>query len=280
MIQKEFSIPARDAFGLAATCHQPPGGSSRVVVINSAMATPRGFYGYFATALAEAGYTAITWDYRGIGGSAPADLRGFQARMRDWVFKDMAGVVDWVHGELNPDRLFLVGHSAGGQLAGLLDCPDRIQGMVTFSAQSGHWRMQGGEQRFLVLFHTWLSLPLLSHLFGYLPWSRLVGGEDVPTGVALEWARWCRNRRYILGDQSLPLERYAGFTAPVLAYSIDDDKWGTARSVAAMMSAYPNLEHRHFVPAEFGRKSIGHFGVFRKGSDDLWRGPIAWLNDR
>ena len=36
----------------------------------------------------------VTYDYRGIGGSAPSRLRGFEARMRDWAFLDMTAVVD------------------------------------------------------------------------------------------------------------------------------------------------------------------------------------------
>ena len=278
MRQNDLWIPARDGFRLAATRFEPSGGSSGLVLINSAMATPRAFYRYFAMALVEAGFTAITWDYRGIGGSAPASLRGFDARMRDWVLLDMAGVVDWVAREISPDRLLMAGHSAGGQLAGMLDRPELVHGMVTYSAQSGHWRMQGGGQKLAVFLHTYLTLPVLSHLFGYLPWGRLMGGEDVPKKVALEWAGWCRNRRYILGDETLPLDRYAGFKAPVLAYSIDDDNWGTAASVDAMMSAYPNLERRHIFPSRFNRKSVGHFGAFRKGSDSLWREAIKWLN--
>jgi predicted alpha/beta hydrolase len=122
-------------------------------------------------------------------------------------------------------------------------------------------------------------MPFLSHLFGYLPWSRIIGGEDVPKGVALEWARWCRTPGYLLGDETLPLQRYGDFSAPVLAYSIEDDDWGTYQAVNAMMSAYPNVERRHLVPADYGREFVGHFGFFRQGSNDLWRESIDWLDD-
>lgn len=273
-----LKIPARDGFELAATHYQTPAASGRVVVISSAMATPRQFYRHFATALVAAGYEVITWDYRGIGDSAPASLRGFDARMRDWVFEDMTGVLDWVIGSLSPERLFLAGHSAGGQLAGLLERPERVDAMVTVSAQSAYWRLQGGAQKYAVLLHTHVSMPLLSRLFGYLPWSRLIGGTDIPKGVALEWSRWCRDPKYILGDDTLPLERYAAFRAPVLAYSIEDDDWGTAASVDAMMGAYPSLQRRHLDPADFDLRSIGHLGFFRQGSEALWREPIAWLD--
>ncbi len=139
----------------------------------------------------------------------------------------MAGVVDWAVSELRPVRLFLVGHSFGGQTAGLLDNGSAVDGMVTMSAQSGYWGRQGGVQKLVVFLHAWLSLPLLPRIFGFMPMRRFGLGEDLPRGVALEWGRWCRNPDYLLGDSSLPLDRYASFTAPVLAYSFGDDAWGT-----------------------------------------------------
>jgi predicted alpha/beta hydrolase len=251
-----------------------------VVVINPAIAVPGRFYRHFAAGLAEAGYTALTWDYRGCGASKPDELRGFSATARDWVFQDMAGVVDWVATELEPERIFLVGHSLGGQAAGLLDNSSSIHGMVTMSAQSGHWRLQGAEQKIVVLLHTRVSLPVLARLFGYMPWGLLGSGEDLPKDAALEWAGWCRNRRYILGDETLPLDRYQQFTSPVLAYSFGDDKWGTPRSVDAMMRAYPNLERRHVEPTDVGLAHIGHVGYFKPVSQPLWLDTIAWLDDR
>ena len=274
------TILARDGYPLAATLHRGDSTPPRVVVINPAIAVPGKFYRHFAAGLAEAGYTALTWDYRGIGASRPEKLRGFEATARDWIFSDMVGVVDWVVAEFRPERIFFVGHSLGGQVAGLLENASLIDGMVTMSAQSGHWRLQGGEQKIVVLFHTWVSLPLLSRLFGYMPWGLLGSGEDLPKGAALEWAGWCRNRRYILGDETLPLDRYRDFNSPVLAYSFGDDKWGTPRSVDAMMRAYPKVERRHLEPSDFGLARIGHVGYFRPGSEPLWRETIAWLDKR
>lgn len=274
----DFWCTARDGYQLRATNFTPPDGSRGVVLISSATATPRQFYRHFASALAKAGYTAITWDYRGVGDSGPRKLRGFEARMRDWVLKDMAGMVDWIGKTLLPDALFLVGHSAGGQLAGMLDNADHVDAMLTVSSQSGYWGQQGGVQKAVVFLHAWLTLPVLSHLLGFLPWSRVAGGVDIPKGVATEWGRWCRNPDYLLGDQTLPLERYRQFTAPVLAFSIEDDAWGTPGAVDAMMRAYPNLERRHLMPSDYGLDGIGHMGFFRPGSELLWRHAIEWFD--
>lgn len=273
-----LTIPARDGFALAAMRYEPAvNPTATVVVINAATAVPQGYYRAFATFLAEQGYIAITYDYRGIGGSRPASLRGFAARARDWALLDMAGVVDWVQATCRPRRLFAVGHSFGGQTPGLLPNGDRIDALATLSAQSGHWRLQGGRQKLAVALHTHLTLPVLARLCGYVPWSRFSAAEDLPLGVALEWASWCRRRGYLLDDPTLPVERYRRFAAPVLAYSVADDDWGTARSVDAMMGAYPRLTRRHLVPSALGLPRIGHFGFFRPTCAALWPELVAWL---
>ncbi len=79
--------------------------------------------------------------------------------------------------------------------------------MVTVSSRAGHWRLQGGAQKAVVAIHTHLSLPLLARVFGYMPWSAFSNAEDLPRGAALEWSRWCRDRGYLLGDDTLPLDR-------------------------------------------------------------------------
>ena len=276
----DVHIPARDGFELAGTVYAPSGTERGAVLISSATAVPRRFYRHFAAELARAGYTAVTYDYRGIGESRPASLRGFAARTRDWGLLDMAGAVDWASARSASVPLFMVGHSVGGQVAGLIDNAKLIAGMATVSAQSGYWAVQGAEQKWLVGFHVHVTFPLLTRLVGYMPWSWLGSAVDLPRGAALEWASWCRNPEYLRGDSTLPLQRFAEFEAPVLAYSIDDDKWGTQPAVNAMMSAYPNLERRHIEPADSGLESLGHFGYFRASGKPLWSDLVAWLDAR
>ncbi|MEM6294715.1 MAG: alpha/beta fold hydrolase [Myxococcota bacterium] len=270
------SIPARDGYELAGSWWGPDD-PARVVMINAATAVPRRFYRHFAASLVDEGYGVLTYDYRGIGDSAPASLRGFRARMRDWGMLDMAGALDWVRSRHRGAGISMVGHSVGGQLAGLLDNAEEVDGIATFSAQSGHWRLQGGSQKAMVALHMHLTFPAMARAVGYIPWSNFGGGEDLPAGVAREWARWCRDPRYLFGDPTLPLHRYADFDAPVLAYSFDDDDWGTARSVDTLMREYPRVRRRHVAPAEAGLRSIGHFGFFRPDAAGLWPDVIAWL---
>lgn len=275
------TILARDGYALGAMVYQGSGateGEGRVVVMNGATAVPQGFYRRFASYLAESGFTVVTYDYRGIGSSLSGPLRGFEATMSDWALLDLAGVIDWAVGSYPGDAIYLVGHSFGGQVAGLIDTPDVIAGMATMSAQSGYWKYQGAEQKWLVWFHVHATLPATSAVFGYSPWARLGMGEDLPKGVADQWAGWCRTPGYLWDDPSLPTDRYAAFKAPVLALSFDDDKWGTQASVDAWMSHYPNVERRHITASEAGVDPIGHMGYFRESSTTLWGDVAAWFD--
>jgi predicted alpha/beta hydrolase len=219
-------IPAADGYPLAATLYR--GSDQTVVLVNPATGVPHRFYRRFASWLQQFGWTVVTYDYRGIGDSKPASLRGFGGSMRDWAFLDMTAIVDWVSDEWSPRRLFAIGHSFGGQTLGLIENASRIDAMVGISAQSGYWALQGGREPARVRAIVTIIIPVLSRLVGYFPWSWFASGADLPKQVALEWAGWCRQPNYLLDDESLPLERYARFKAPLLAYSIDDDDWGHA----------------------------------------------------
>ena len=276
-VNEYITIPASDGFALAATIHEPEAATGKVIIISSATAVPRAFYSSIAAWLCSKGYTVVTYNYRGIGDSRPDSLKYFRARMRDWGLNDLQGVIDWIVKEVKPKKLYLIGHSAGGQQAGLIKNSEHIHAMATMSAQSGYWKLQKGNEKFKNIFQVNLLLPLLSTLFGYFPWSKLTSGEDLPKGVAIEWAGWCRHPLYMLGDDTLPLDRFKQFKAPVLAYSFEDDSWGSPKAVKAMMCAYPNVEYWHISPKEYGIGRLGHIGFFRDKAEPLWINLLDWL---
>ncbi len=149
---------------------------------------------------------------------------------------------------------------------------------MPWSAQSGYWGVQGGREPSRVRFIVTVAIPALAYAVGYFPWSWFASGADLPKGVALEWARWCRSPNYLLDDETLPLGNYKSFTAPLLALSIDDDDWGTRQAVDDMMRAYTNVTRRHIVPADHGLQQLRHLGFFREGAEPLWRELIAWFD--
>lgn len=247
-----------------------------VLIVAGATAVPHQFYRRFATHMQRLGWTVLTFDYRGIGASAPDRLRGYKAHLADWGQQDIQAAVDYAQTVLSASNVCMIGHSAGGQQAGLITGANRIAAMMTVSAQSGYWKLQGGLEKLKVLFFVTALIPGLTRVFGYFPW-RFFGGENLPYHIALEWSRWCRSKGYLLDDPTLPLERYQDFTAPIRAYSVDDDNWGTKEAVHAMMRVYPNVDFQHLVPKDKGLKRLGHMGFFRKGSELLWDEAHDWF---
>lgn len=277
-IDPTLRIPALDGFELAATLHAPEGSGAEgtVVLINSATAVKRGYYDSYARHLAADGFTVLAWDYRGIGGSRPPRLAGFEARMLDWGRKDLGGVLEWIGLHLRPRKLLVVGHSAGGQIVGLTDGNWRIDGLLAVGSQSGWWGHWPVPERYRMALR-WYLVPVITRLFGYLP-GALGTKEDLPAGVAREWARWGRSPGYLFADGLL--DGFARFRGPLLAYSFSDDAYAPAPAVESLLDAYSSADvtRRHLTPADVGVSEIGHFGFFRERfRDTLWRESVAWL---
>src|SRR5687767_12079301 len=86
-------ISAADGFSIAASEYLPNVSPRAVVVINAATAVRRRYYDRFAHYLASNGFAVVTYDYRGIGDSAPRNLRASDATMRQWGELDQPAVI-------------------------------------------------------------------------------------------------------------------------------------------------------------------------------------------
>ncbi len=279
MTARDLRVPAADGYSLAATLFEPEQTSDRVAVLSGGMGIPRGFYGRYAAFLATRGIAALTYDYRGVGGSRPARLRGFPATCSDCGAKDLAGVIAWA-GERFP-RVLAVGHSLGGQLVGLAPNNVRLVAILAIAAPSGYWRLWPFPLR-LLLWTMWRAvLPATAALFGMFPARALRLGEDVPEHVMREWCAWCLSPHYIAGPPGRP--RRAGFervTVPFRVYSFSDDWYAPRQAVAALLGFYANarVEHHHVAPRDLGAAELGHFGFFREGpTQALWAETADWL---
>ena len=273
----DLTIPATDGFPLGGTEFGEAAGAERVVLIAPATGVRRRLYRPFAVFLSGRGLTAVTWDWRGTGDSRPNSLRGFRTRMRDWGTRDLAGVIDWASARYPRARLMAVGHSFGGQSIGLAPNRDRLRALVTVGAQSGYWGHWPRPQRYMYATLWYAGVPMLTRLAGYFPARLFRLGEDLPRGVALEWARWCRRPSY-LGDWS----GHRVFTAPLLAIGFMDDAFAPPAAIDALHARYGSRKQQRWsiAPEELGASRIGHFGFFREGvTPTLWQDVGDWLQE-
>jgi predicted alpha/beta hydrolase len=274
--------PAADGRPLAVT--RFPGGSNAraTLLIAGAMGVRQDFYAPLARFLAEHGIHALTFDYRGMGWSRSGSLRNSDATIATWAEQDLNAMLHEARRAAPQLPLFLVGHSLGGQIAGVLPDSELISGMVTVTAGTGWYRHNDRIPLQIRLF--WFAaIPLLTPVFGYFPGKRLRMVGDLPAGVAWQWRRWSLRPEYLLSEGAHYREAFGRFRAPIVGYSFEDDEILTLPAVDDMHGFYhaAPVERRHLHPADIGATRIGHFGYFtEKSRDTLWRDTLAWLLDR
>jgi len=274
------TLHAADGATLAARVYEPGALAQGSVVIGGAMGVRQEFYAAFATWLAAQGWRVTTFDYRGSGESAPADLRGFRADLFDWT-RDYEAAIDHAHAALPDAPLYLLGHSLGAQLPGLLANQHKVSGLLSVAAGSGYWRENAPQLKRVVPWFWFVLVPLATRLYGYFPGRKLRKVGDLPAGVVLQWRKWCLNPRYSVGAEGEPARQaYARARFPVFALSITDDELMTLRGTHSLVGLYENAPTRveRIAPAELAVRRIGHFGAFRSEHEArLWPRMAEWL---
>ena len=285
---QKLVVPAADGYPIAATLWaagsaDPP---ARYVVVNAGAGIPARYYDRFASWLADRGLPTLTYDYRGIGASAPPSLKDFRASVEDWGSKDYAAVADAMAGRYPGAKASVVGHSIGGFVTGLAPGGERLDRLVLVGAHTGYWRDYARRVR-LPMFVTWhLAMPALTRAVGYFPGRRFGLPEDLPAGVARDWSQRRRPEPWwnLRGADGLPdrariaevVARFDAFRAETLVVSLADDPFATPEATARIAALFRNcaIRERTIDPRAAGLPRVGHFGFFRsRMRDALW--PIV-----
>jgi predicted alpha/beta hydrolase len=203
-----------------------------------------------------------------------------KADLFDWA-QDYEAVISAAKAALPMQPLYLLGHSLGAQLPGLLRKPGQVDGLLSVAAGSGYWRDNAPKLRRVVPYFWWVLVPLATRLCGYFPGRALKKVGDLPAGVILQWRRWCLHPAYSVGAEGPDVaQSYGAVRFPVLALSMADDELMTLRGTHNLVNLYANTERRveSISPAELKVRRIGHFGFFRdQFRQSLWPRAVAAL---
>ena len=269
-----ITLTVADGSALAATRFLPTEAAQASIVIGSAMGVPAGYYKHFATWLATQGYVVTTFDYRGIGASLDRPLRDHPATLTDWFSQDYPAAIASAKAHAPELPLYLLGHSLGGQLPGLL--PDvsvsSLAGLLSVATGSGYWRTTAPTIRNKYPLLAYAIGPVAMRLAGYFPGSKLGIFDDIPGPAMRQWVDWCKDPRYCAGVEPNAPARFARVTFPVHYVSFTDDEFMTRQGTEVMLDEYVNAarQHTRIAPADWGLTRIGHFGFLRKEMAAHW----------
>lgn len=285
VVPRPFEIVCADGVMLRGDAWRPVVGPALgTVIVNPATGAPASYYHRYAAFLARHGFDVVTWDYRGIGRSAPASLRGCRHRWRDWGEKDFDAVLRHVSRRRGGGPILVVGHSYGGVLPGFSEHAGLIDRMLTVGAQFGHWPDYAWRQR-PALFLKWhVAMPLVARICGYFPGKALGWCEDLPAGVALDWA--FSRGRLELGhprrERDDLLRRLSAFRGTILAVTVTDDPLappGAVRRALSWCAGATRLEAL-LSPGDLYQTCVGHFGLFHsRQASDFWLDTLTFLRD-
>lgn len=281
--EERFELPARDGYRLAATLfvrhgHDDP---ADVVVLNAGGGLSSARYVNFVRFLAAERYPTLCYDYRGVGHSRPAKLRGFHAGIEDWAEYDQAGAIDFLQARYPRARISSVSHSIGGLVACAAPNASALAQMIFISPHTGYWGDYGTAWKGPMTLMWHVAMPMISRAVGYFPGTRLGLGDDFPLHFALQWAGR-RTPEFALDPATAEgvrgraaLQRIGALRVPCMAINISDDPFASEVGVRRFLFAFP---HAPVVRAEIdakalGRGRIGHFGFFRRRHAALW--PMA-----
>jgi predicted alpha/beta hydrolase len=281
-----FKEAAADGHGLGGFTWRHTGLDAQrpVVIINAATSVRCRHYSRFAAYLFANGFDVITYDYRGIGESRQASIKGLNASWTDWGTLDFEAMLKRAQREFPGQPIDVLGHSFGGCAAGLGESGRVIRRLVTVGAQFAYWRDYAPEQRWRMFGKWHVVMPLLTLICGYFPGKRLGWLEDTPAGVVRDWstsaARYEQRpsgRALMKKSGALP---FANVGAQTLAISISDDPYGTLPAIERLLGYFSNAEKTHLriEPQDINEQQVGHFAFFRSAYQaTLWPIALTWL---
>lgn len=286
-----ITVRAADGFMLRGFCWRRLAtgeAPAPVVVINPATSVRCRYYFRFAAFLFAHGFDVVAYDYRGVGESRPASLRGFDAGWIDWGRLDFEAVLRQVRRAFPDQPIQVVGHSIGGFLVGLAPSNPLIERVFTMGAQFAYPGDYDAARRLGMIARWHLAMPAITAAFGYFPGKALGWLEDTPAGVVRDWAfsrrRFEDVRRGRAGarhpDGPALARQFAAVSAPTLAVSVTDDPFGTVAAVERLLAYFEASPRTHLriAPADVGASAIGHFAFFHSRFEaSLWPLALAWL---
>lgn len=286
MIVETLSIPCADGFRLGATLRRPASARAErgLTIVNAATGVAARYYRRYAEFLVGQGMAALTWDYRGVGDSRPADLRRARFRRRDWGELDFDAVVRWARARDPGGLLTVVGHSIGGFLPGFAAAAPQVDRFLTVGAQFAWWRDYAPHARARLFLKWHVVMPFLTAVCGYFPGRRLGWLEDLPAGVAYEWS-FCGarfERSHPAAERPALLARFAAVRAPIVAVAAVDDEYAALPALRRTLSYYCSAERKCLLlsPEELGCDSVGHFSLFHASRrEPFWPATVSWLRD-
>ena len=280
MNKETITITCKDGFQIVGTLYTPTSVEGAIMMA-PATGIKRGFYNSLATYLASEGYGVICFDNRGIGDSKKGNIKDSRASLIDWGRLDMSAVLERLQAVFPGQKYHLIGHSAGGQLVGLMENGMALTSMFNFACSSGSLRNMNYPFKIQAHFFMNIFIPFCNLIFGKANAQWVGMGEPLPKQVANQWRKWCNGKGYVETDfgKAIKSHHYDHLNFPSFWLYATDDDIANYENVKDMMRVYSKSkgELLGLNPNDHGTNEIGHMKFFSSKNKVLWKYALDWL---
>lgn len=278
----DINIECSDSFILSGVLYRPSK-LKGAVLIAPATGIKKRFYNSFAAFLAENGYGVICYENRGIGKSMnDKSINKGNPSLVSWGQLDLTASFDKLKSAFPDNDHHIVGHSAGGQLIGLMDDVSEIKSIFNFASSSGSLSNMSYPFKIQATFFLNVFIPFNNLIFGKTNSQWMGMGEPLPKNVARQWSKWCNGKGYVAVDFNKEIQSHLfnEIIAPSMWVHAADDGIANVKNVKDMIRIFPNSisEVKTLVPSENGFKNIGHMKFFSSKYSKLWSIALDWLD--
>lgn len=278
---ENLTITCADSYSLTARFYPAEQSTNRLpILVCPATGITQSFYHHFIEWLAQQGSDVLVFDFRGIGDSLHGPIRQSTASIQDWGQLDIPAAIETLLNKTGKEQVILLGHSAGGQLLGIVSNYKKVAQVIAISGSTGHVKgLKGRTKRMApVMFN--MIFPISSLVKGYGATKFLGMGENLPKNVAKQWAEFCSKPGYVMNaiGKTIFEDYHNEIQCPITVYWSSDDEIATEANVKDLLRLYPEAptEMIELKPKDTGHKAIGHMLMFRKSHQNLW--PIMTKN--
>ena len=214
--------------------------SNIYIVVNPGAGVTQEKYNDFANYLSSNGLNVLTYDYTDVG----IEKKGLKSSTADiiyWAQHDFEEAINFIYNIDTEAKLFILGHSLGGQIIGLSKEALKADGIILVATQTGHHRFWNFPYNIINYFFWYTIVPILIRIYGYLPFKTLMNLENMPKKAALQWASWCRSRKYLFDKVPAQQQFFKKIKVPLISISFGNDIFASKKAVNWFTNQFKNV---------------------------------------
>ena len=237
---QQTTIQLKDYTTIGITIFKAEKQHAPTLLIYPAFGVKATYYKHFAQQLSETGITIVTADLRGHGlSSVRPDVKNNYGFLE--MTNDLKAVVEYLNKENPNSKIYILGHSLGGQAASLTVAkyPNNFVGLAMIGSPNVYYKGWSG-------FHYYRRkiglniLPMIGKIVSILPKFKIGGYYTTPKQIQ-EWGYTGKTGNYkVIGDNFDYEKAMSKVNIPVLAIDIEGDLMAPRAAIKKLYQKFKN----------------------------------------